>query len=114
MFANVDNFFVRLCTAGKAVLAQIFTQFSGVVKYNSYYIWNVVFLSIYLNMEKQQIVYENLVTAQVYSELYHVTTKTVYDWIKQGKLTHISFLGKNWVDKTVPAPKSYKNKTLAA
>lgn len=71
-------------------------------------------LSISLGMENKTIVYENLVTAQVYSELYQVTTKTVYDWIKQGKLTHISFLGKNWVDKTVPAPKTYKTKKLAA
>lgn len=61
-------------------------------------------------MEKQtniEFVYQNLVTCKKYAEIYGVAEKTVHEWVKLGKLTKIEFLEKMWLDKTVPAPRTY-------
>lgn len=50
----------------------------------------------------KQIVVSNLVTVDYYAN--HVVKKsrrTVYNWINEGKLEMIEFLGKKWLDKTV-------------
>lgn len=53
-------------------------------------------------MEKEnKIIVANLVTVDHYAR--HVVKKsrqTVYNWIADGKLELIDFLGKKWLDKT--------------
>lgn len=51
--------------------------------------------------------YEKLVTVSHYARLHAVNPKTVYQWIKEQKLFLIYVLGKRWVDKSTPAPKTY-------
>jgi excisionase family DNA binding protein len=51
-------------------------------------------------MEKQVINPANLMTVQDYALSVKVERQTVYNWIKEGKIKKVTFLGKSFVDKT--------------
>jgi excisionase family DNA binding protein len=51
-------------------------------------------------MEKQVINPANLMTVQDYAKFIGVERQTVYNWIKEGKLKQVEFLGKSFVDKS--------------
>ena len=51
---------------------------------------------------EKQIVVSNLVTVDFYAKnVVKKSRRTVYNWINDGKLEMIDFLGKKWLDKTV-------------
>lgn len=51
-------------------------------------------------MEKQAINPANLMTVQEYAAFIGVKRQTVYNWIKEGNIKQVQFLGKSFVDKT--------------
>lgn len=51
-------------------------------------------------MEKQAINPANLMTAADYAKFIGVERQTVYNWIKEGKIKQVEFLGKSFVDKS--------------
>jgi len=42
----------------------------------------------------------NLATADKFAKDQNVTRQTVYNWIKDGRIKQITFLGKSFVDKS--------------
>jgi excisionase family DNA binding protein len=42
----------------------------------------------------------NLLTVENYAKSNAVTRQTVYNWIKEGKIKKVKFLGKSFVDKS--------------
>lgn len=42
----------------------------------------------------------NLLTVGNYAKLNAITRQTVYNWIKEGKIQKVKFLGKSFVDKS--------------
>jgi excisionase family DNA binding protein len=51
-------------------------------------------------MEKQAINPVNLMTVQDYAAFIGVERQTIYNWIKEGKIKQVQFLGKSFVDKS--------------
>ena len=51
-------------------------------------------------MEKQIANPVNLMTVENYAKDNSVTRQTVYNWIKEGKIKQVNFLGKSFVDKS--------------
>ena len=42
----------------------------------------------------------NLLTVENYAKQNAITRQTVYNWIKEGKIQKVHFLGKSFVDKS--------------
>jgi len=51
-------------------------------------------------MEKEKINPINLVTVENYAKQECVSRQSVYNWIKEGKIRQVTFLGKSFVDKS--------------
>jgi excisionase family DNA binding protein len=51
-------------------------------------------------MGKQVINPANLMTVADYAKFIRVERQTVYNWIKEGKIKQVEFLGKSFVDKS--------------
>lgn len=51
-------------------------------------------------MEKQKVSPSNLMSVADYARFMGVERQTVYNWIKEGVVSQIEFLGKRWVDKS--------------
>lgn len=69
----------------------------------------------FVDMEKQGINPENLMTVKDYAKSMKVTVKTIYNWLECGRVKKVSFLGVEFVDKstfdyTIPVTTGVKNK----
>jgi excisionase family DNA binding protein len=42
----------------------------------------------------------NLVTVENYAKYIGVTRQCIYNWIKEGRIKQVTFLGKSFVDKS--------------
>lgn len=43
---------------------------------------------------------KNLTTIPEYAKIMGVTVQTVYNWLKEGKVSKVKFLGKEFIDKS--------------
>jgi len=50
--------------------------------------------------EKPQISIQNLVSIDQYADLTKKSRRTIYNWIKEGKVDTIEFMGRQYLDKT--------------
>jgi excisionase family DNA binding protein len=51
-------------------------------------------------METTKIITSNLMTVNDYAVLMDVTRQTVFNWVKDGRLKKVKFLGKEFIDKS--------------
>ena len=52
-------------------------------------------------MEKQKTINPvNLITVENYAKEEKVSRQSVYNWIKEGKIKQVTFLGKSFLDKS--------------
>jgi len=51
-------------------------------------------------MKKEKINPNNLFTVADYARLQGKTVQTIYNWLKEGKVKTVTFLGREFVDKS--------------
>lgn len=51
-------------------------------------------------MKKQAVNPANLMSIPDYADHIKVTRQTVYNWLKEGKIKKVTFLGKHFIDKS--------------
>lgn len=47
---------------------------------------------------------KNLCTIQDYAKMQGKTIQTIYNWLKEGKVKKVTFLGKEFIDRTTYRP----------
>lgn len=52
------------------------------------------------NIMKNKINPKNLLSIPDYAKLMGVTIQTIYNWIRDGKVSKVKFLGKEFIDKS--------------
>lgn len=51
-------------------------------------------------MKKRKVDPKNLMTIESYAKMMGKTIQTVYNWLKEGKVKKVEFLGKEFIDKS--------------
>ncbi len=51
-------------------------------------------------MTTEKIITSNLLTVNDYAILMGITRQTVFNWVKDGKVKKVKFLGKEFIDKS--------------
>ena len=49
-------------------------------------------------LQQMEVIFNQLLTPREYADKYKISLRTVYDWIKKGKLKLIKIKGKNLID----------------